>query len=93
MGDREAITQKELDSFLGKLNSWGDSLDPAERGLLQVVLARAASGEGAETEGFAVSSGQFGDAAGAVLRPLVGGGPTSLRKGVVSEGDPWVQGS
>jgi hypothetical protein len=71
------VGQDDVDAFTAKLNSWSETLEPAERALLGMMLGRASGGS--EVEGYAMSN--FGDAAFSFLSPL-GGTAAKPKKGV-----------
>jgi hypothetical protein len=61
------LTEADIESFVEKLEKWGESLSEAERGMLHLLLARAEAGaEASEVEGFGFAA--FGGTA-------IGGAP------------------
>lgn len=97
--EAHVINEGDLDGFVDKITTWGDSLTAAEKGLLQVILARAGATDEAEVEGFAFSAQQSAGArAGSILRPMVNARALSLRSpggaaanAWVQLGEPWIQ--
>jgi hypothetical protein len=89
---REPITPDELNEFTAKLDQWGQSLPPKQRGLLQVLLARAA-GSGPwppDVSGFSLPG--IAESTNLALQPLTKG-IQFARPGWIKGGDPWAQGA
>ena len=88
------LTEGDVESFVQKLEKWGESLSGAERGMLHLLLARAEAGaEATEVEGFGL--GSFTSPTGTptlspgirvndLLRPIVTGAPVFFGAGPVS---------
>jgi len=53
-GNRQ-LTDDEIRDFERKLRDWGESLPPAQRGILALILDRAAQHEHGEFDGVAVA--------------------------------------
>jgi hypothetical protein len=92
------LTEADIESFVEKLDKWGQSLSEGERGMLHLLLARAEAGaEASEVEGYgfgtiAAPGAGFGSPslpspglrAGDLLRPVIGSTPLFFSGGNVA---------
>jgi hypothetical protein len=96
------LTEKDVESFVQKLEKWGESLSGAERGMLHLLLARAEAGaEASEVEGFGMGSiaGPPGLPAlspgirvNDLLRPIISGAPVFFNSPVAGTWSSWGRG-
>lgn len=96
------LTEGDVESFVQKLETWGESLSAAERGMLHLLLARAEAGaEASEVEGFGLTA--FTGATGVptlspgirvndLLRPIVVGAPVFFNSPVAGTWSSWGRG-
>lgn len=96
MEDADRITEDEVESFVGKLETWGGSLSAGEKALLQLVLERAAgraiAGPDEVEFAFPATRG-FGEVVTPFLREIVEGGALSVRipKEDAADRQVWVE--
>jgi len=95
------LTEADIESFVQKLEDWGQTLSPGERGMLHLLLARAEAGiEEDEVAGFDFATLQLNPQlqppslrANNVLRPMVSdGGPLFFNPGVAGTWSSWGRG-
>jgi hypothetical protein len=100
------LTEADIDSFVEKLEAWGNGLTEAEQGMLHLLLARAEAGAAdSEVEGFgfgtiAAPGAGFGGPsipspairADNVLRPIVSSTPLFFGLGKAGTIDTWSRG-
>jgi hypothetical protein len=96
------LTEGDVESFVQKLEKWGESLSAAERGMLHLLLARAEAGaEASEVEGFGMSA--FTSPPGTpqvspgirvndLLKPIVSGAPVFFNSPVAGTWSSWGRG-
>jgi hypothetical protein len=93
MPDANKISREEIAEFAGKLHKWGDELSVRERGLLQLMLARAKETDAADVEGY-VAATSVKDAASAALDAISDRftiAPTLAAKTWLKLGPAWVK--
>jgi hypothetical protein len=95
------LTEADIESFVQKLEDWGQTLSPGERGMLHLLLARAEAGiEEDEVAGFGFGSLQLNPQfqapslrANDILRPMVAeGGPLFFNPGLAGTASSWGRG-
>jgi hypothetical protein len=98
----EQLTEKDVESFVQKLEKWGESLSGAERGMLHLLLARAEAGaEASEVEGFGLTA--FAGTTGLptlspgirvndLLKPIVLGAPVFFSAPAAGTYSSWGRG-
>ena len=93
--EADRLTEREVQSFVEKLESWSGSLNVGEKALLQLVLERAAGRAIPPDEvdfAFPATEG-FGDVVTPFLREIVAGGALSVRvpQEDVPDRQAWLQ--
>jgi len=94
--DAVELTEGDLDALVTKLDAWAETLAPAERGLLQLLVARAEAGaaEG-DVSGFGFSiapiSGISGvSAPGVAALPSFGGLVSNMLRPTLGSGSIFM---